>query len=217
MKGIKPGYKFKNTELLNTALTHPSHRNESGGDVDNQRLEFLGDAVIGCVAADVLERSFPDSAEGELSVRKSSAVSGENLALYAKNLGLGKCLLLGKGEEKEGRERASNLADAFEAVAGAVFLDGGYEAAREFVSGHLLSNMESWSRSRDHKSELQKLFHKRFCSLPVYSTVETGPANKRYFFSEVGNGSEVFGRGQGSNKKEAEQRAAGEALENLRG
>ena len=215
MKGIKLGYRFKDTALLEAALTHPSHRNENGGGVDNQRLEFLGDAVVGCVAADVLGRRFPDSAEGELSVRKSSAVSGGNLALYAKNLGLGECLLLGKGEEKEGRERESNLADAFEAVAGAVFLDGGYEAARAFVSEHLLSNITIWSESRDYKSALQRLFHKRFGSLPVYSTGETGPGHKRYFFSEVGDGSGVFGRGQGGNKKEAEQRAAKEALENL--
>lgn len=215
MKDIKLTHRFNDEALLKTALTHPSHKHESGGDVDNQRLEFLGDAVIGCVAADVLGQCFPGSAEGELSVRKSSAVSGENLAFYAKSLGLGKCLLLGKGEEKEGRERESNLADAFEAVAGAVFLDGGYGAAREFVSGFLLSNMESWSKSRDYKSGLQKLFHKRFGSLPVYGTVETGPKNKRYFFSEVGDGSGIFGRGQGGSKKEAEQRAAKEALENL--
>lgn len=215
MDGLNLGYIFKDPVLLKAALTHPSYRNEHGEGVDNQRLEFLGDSVIGCVAAEALWELFPDLSEGGLSVKKSAAVSGENLAFYANNLGLGGCLLLGRGEEKEGRNRESNLADAFEAVTGAVFLDGGYASAREFVLRQLLSNKERWSEARDHKSQLQTVFQRRFGLLPYYSTEETGPEHKRYFFSEVGDGREVFGRGQGGSKKEAEQLAAKEALESL--
>ncbi len=214
MKDINLGYKFRNPVLLKTALTHPSHRHEKGG-VDNQRLEFLGDSVVGCVTAEVLYETFPDSDEGELTAKKNAIVSGANLAEYAAALSLGKCLLLGKGEEKEGRSRESTLADAFEAVIGAVFLDGGYSAARDIVSSLITDSAEKWSVRYDYKSELQKVFHKKMGSLPVYATEETGLEHKRYFFSEVGDGSETFGRGQGKSKKEAEQRAAQEALEAL--
>ncbi|WP_462137690.1 ribonuclease III [Candidatus Mycalebacterium sp.] len=215
MKNIKLGYDFHDSRLLKAAFTHRSYRNEKGGDVDNQRLEFLGDSVVGCVAAEDLWKIFPEADEGELSVKRSSIVSGENLAGYARGLGLGKCMLLGKGEEKSGRERESNLADVFEAVVGAVFLDGGYGAAREFVSGLILSNREKWSVTTDYKSELQKAFHKLTGALPVYETAETGPVYERYFFSAVGDGSKISGRGQGRSKKEAEQRAAKEALGSL--
>ncbi|QMU56164.1 MAG: ribonuclease III [Candidatus Mycalebacterium zealandia] len=215
MKNIKLGYDFRDSQLLEAAFTHRSYRNEKGGNVDNQRLEFLGDSVVGCVAAEDLWKIFPEADEGELSVKRSSIVSGENLAGYARALGLGECMLLGKGEEKSGRERESNLADVFEAVVGAIFLDGGYETARKFVSDLILSNREKWSLVTDYKSELQKAFHKRNGSLPVYETEEAGSAYEKYFFSAVGDGSDIFGRGQGRSKKEAEQRAAKEALESL--
>ncbi|MGI9558058.1 MAG: ribonuclease III [Thermodesulfobacteriota bacterium] len=217
MKSPKIKYKFKDKGLLTASLTHPSRKNEKGGDVDNQRLEFLGDSVVGCVASEVLWEIFPDASEGDMSIKKSSVVSGRNLAGYARKINLGGCLLLGKGEEKEdGRDRDSNLADAFEALAGAVFLDGGYKAARDFLSELILGNKEQWSELSDYKSELQKVFHKKTGSLPVYKTEETGGgARGKYFFSEVGDGEEILGRGQGENKKEAEQRAAREALENI--
>ncbi len=216
MENIKLDYDFQNPGLLETAFTHPSHRHEKGGKVDNQRLEFLGDAVIGCIASEILYKTFPDADEGEISMKKSAIVSKGSLAGYAGKLSLSGGLLLGKGEEKEGRERESNLADVFEAVIGAVFLDGGYEAARRIVSDLILQSKDKWMLSTDYKSELQRVFHQKFSSLPVYKTEETGPEHQRYFFSEVGNGSEVFGRGQGRNKKEAEQRAAKEGLEALR-
>lgn len=216
MKNIKLGYQFQNSRLLETAFTHPSYRNETGGEFDNQRLEFLGDAVIGCVAAHVLHDLFPDADEGELSKKKSAVASGENLAGYARGLSFGKCVFLGKGEEKTGgRERNSTLADVFEAVVGAIFLDGGYEKAFGFVSALILQNRGKWLRTSDHKSKLQEFFQKSCSSLPVYETEETGPEHQRYFFCEVGDGSKIFGRGQGRNKKEAEQRAAKEALETL--
>ncbi len=218
MKNIKLGYNFQNPQLLITALTHPSHRNEKGGESDNQRLEFLGDAVIGCIAAEVLHERFPDSDEGDLSKKKSAIVSGENLAGYARAFSFGKHMLFGKGEEKNGgRNRNSTLADVFEAVVGAIFLDGGYGAAYGFVSVLILENSDKWQNPADYKSELQQVFHKKFASFPVYETEETGPEHERYFFCEVGNGSEVLGGGQGSSKKEAEQRAAKEALELLNG
>jgi len=159
--------------------------------------------------------AFPDSDEGELSVKKSTIVRGENLADYARKLDLGRCLLFGKGEEREGDGRTSNLADVFEAVIGAVFLDGGYAAACGVVSGLIMENRGKWSVSTDYKSELQRVFHKKMGFLPVYETHESGPEHQKCFFSEVGNGLEIFGRGRGKNKKEAEQRAAREALELL--
>lgn len=215
MQNIKLGYDFRDSRFLESAFTHRSYRNEKGGDVDNQRLEFLGDSVVGCVAAEVLWEIFPEADEGELSVNRSRIVSGENLAGYARALDLGKCMLLGKGEEKSGRERESNLADVFEAVVGAIFLDGGYGSARDFMSGLILGNRGKWSVATDYKSELQKAFHKLTGALPIYETEQTGPEHERYFFSAVGDGLEVFGRGQGKSKKEAEQRAAKEALESF--
>ncbi len=215
MKNLKIGYEFKNPELLQTAFIHPSYRNEKGGGVDNQRLEFLGDSVVGCVASEILWNIFPDSDEGELSVKKSAIVRGENLAGYAEKLGFAGCLLFGKGESRAGGRKTSNLADVFEAFVGAVFLDGGYAAAREIVSVLIMGNREEWNAATDCKSELQRVFHKKFGTLPVYETHETGPEHNKYFFSEVGDGSGIFGRGQGKNKKQAEQRAAEEALDFL--
>lgn len=216
MENIRIGHNFRNPRLLVAAFTHPSHRHENGGEADNQRLEFLGDAVIGCVAAQVLYERFPGAGEGEISKKKSAVVSGKNLAGYARRLSLGEFMLLGRGEEKnDARNRDSTLADVFEAVVGAVFLDGGYGAAYGFVSPLILENSEEWREPADYKSELQEVFYKKFASSPVYKTEETGPKHETYFFCEVGNGSRILGRGQGSSKKEAEQRAAREALESL--
>ena len=215
-------YQFGNARLLEEALTHKSYVNEQRTVVctDNERLEFLGDAVLSLVVSEQLIALLPQSPEGALSKHKARLVSESILAGVAKRLMLGPCLRLGRGEElSKGREKESLLADAVEAVIAAVHLDGGLEASRRVVArlfGQEFSQVAS-QRHRpgedDYKTQVQEWCQRRFDSLPSYSVVrESGPDHDKLFEVEVSVNGEVVGRGTGRSKKEAEQSAAKQAL-----
>jgi ribonuclease-3 len=213
------GYKFRNPELLTLALTHRSYANENGLPDHNERLEFLGDAVLGTVAAEWLFRRHPEMPEGDLSKRKSYLVSAPVLAGLADDLGIGKSLLLGVGEERSGgREKPSLLADSAEAVLGAIYMDGGLAPVRELVSRLLAQVVEERPRihETDTKTRLQEALQARGWSLPEYRLVaEMGPDHEKRFVVECRVCDRAAGRGEGRSKKVAEQRAAAEALESL--
>ncbi len=219
------GYRFRDRGLLEHAMTHTSRANEdvTGGVIDNESLEFLGDAVLGFVIADALFREFPDWDEGEKSKTKASMVSTFALAKQAERLRLGDHLLLGRGEEKTGgRRKQALLADAYEALIAAVYLDGGIEAARAFIKREFSSLIAEAKRlgisgQQDYKSGLQELVQARSQPLPEYRLVGTfGPDHDKRFEVEVLVGGESLARASGPSKKEAEQEAAKRALENLR-
>ncbi|MBI2485417.1 MAG: ribonuclease III [Deltaproteobacteria bacterium] len=206
-------YKFKNQKLLKTALTHSSFANETSVD-SNERLEFLGDAVLGFVTARFLYDHFPNASEGKLSKVRSAIVSRLNFARLAQELGIDKEIFLGKGEELTGgRKRESNLAGAFEAVIGAVYLDGGYRKVFKIIT-HLLKNcLGQKDIFMDYKTKLQELAQKQYKSMPKYKVVlEEGPPHDKCFHVEVKVTRKVLGKGFGRNKKEAEQAAAKEVL-----
>jgi ribonuclease-3 len=213
-------YRFEDIELLETALTHSSYANEHGmhASKSNQRLEFLGDTVLGLVVSEYLFMKYPFYPEGELTKIRAKVVSEPSLALAARKINLGKFLLLGKGEENTGgRDRDSILADASEAITGAIFMDSNYDAVREF----LLKNFEmiivkavaKGSLFIDYKTGLQEKLQKVTKEKLVYSVVkEEGPDHNKLFHVDVSVGGDVIGSGIGRNKKEAEQMAAKEAL-----
>jgi ribonuclease-3 len=212
-------YCFSRPELLLEALTHRSFLNEPRGEDarDNERLEFFGDAVLGFLVSRLLLERYPDSREGELTRLRASLVHEERLARLAEESGIGPCLRLGHGEEKGGgRSRRSLLADAFEAVVAAVFLDGGVEEARRVVESRispLLPGLLEGLREADSKSRLQELVQARFGEGPVYRIAAvTGPPHQRHFVAQVLAGGSVAGEGSGRSKKEAEQAAARAAL-----
>ena len=220
------GYRFSDPGLLEHALTHRSraHEDASGGVRDNESLEFLGDAVLGFVIADRLFRECPDWNEGQKSKAKAMLVSTTALARIGTEVGLGEHLLLGRGAEKTGgRRKRSLIADTFEAVVAAVYLDGGIEAADEFIErwfrepldavrdGELAEGLQT-----DYKSALQEAMQARELGLPRYRLVgEAGPPHRRVFTSEVAAGERPLGQGEGRSKKESEQQAAQQALEQL--
>jgi len=212
-------YKFANSLLLAEALTHPSLAYESRKPShDNQRLEFLGDAVIQLILTDELYRLFPKFSEGHLTKLRSRLVSGEALRRYAAKIELGSYLRLGKGEEANGgRNRPSNLADAFEALAGAIYLDGGFEAARAFLLNNFREFVEEIKAEPDEnnpKGELQEYLQSISPTSPRYIIVsQEGPDHQKRFLAEVMWEDLTLGRGSGSSKKEAETAAASEALE----
>ena len=213
------GVKFRNPDLLRIALVHSSYLNENPetSPESNERMEFLGDALIGLVIADRLYQMFPESAEGELTTLRSQLVRGETLARTGNSLGLGQYLLMGVGEESGGgRHRPSNLAGAFEAVAGALLLDEGYEAAGAFVLRALSQELAAAGRARPQqnpKSLLQELVQGTGADPPYYRIVElAGADHTRRFTAEVVVSGEVMGRGAGPRKSLAEQEAAKEAL-----
>lgn len=214
------GHGFADRGLLEKALTHSSHAYEVSPDSpeDNERLEFLGDSVIGLIAAEFFLRAFPERSEGELSKLKASATSTLALSQLAKAVKLDKTILLGRGEEKSGgRKKISILAGAFEALAGAIYLDGGFEAARAFVGGLLGSSLKpirSGSQTISNaKSALQELCQKSGLAAPLYRLVsEKGPAHRRTFVIEVSLGDKVAAKSKGASKKAAEQAAAEKAL-----
>jgi len=212
----KLGYAFKNPELLKTALTHSSFANEFSTE-SNERLEFLGDAVLGLIVARILYDNYPKASEGTLSKKRSAIVSRVNFAHFTRELGIHKEIILGKGEEiTGGRERESNLAGAFEAVIGAIYLDGGYRKAYNVISRLLSNSIDEEEVFSDYKTKLQELAQKRFKKIPKYKVVfEEGPPHKKSFHVEVKVLKKVFGSGTGHNKKEAEQSAAKEGLLNL--
>jgi ribonuclease-3 len=210
------GYKFRDPGLLEQALTHRSRANEdvTGGVEDNESLEFLGDAVLGLVIVDMLFERYPDRDEGQKSKMKAALVSTTTLARLAARLQLGDHLLLGKGEEKTGgRRKQALLADTFEAVIAALYLDGGLNAARSFIVREFDQIMRDSAvdggMSDDHKSVLQELLQARGDPLPEYVVVaETGPAHRRVFRTELRVRGDVIAVGEGPTKKDAEQEAA---------
>lgn len=211
------GFRFRRGELLDLALTHPSHAHEAAAPGNYERLEFLGDAVLGAVAAEWLYARHPALPEGELSKRKSQLVSRPALAGYARRVGLGEALRLGVGEERSGgRDKDSLLADALEAVFGAIFLDGGFPAARAVIR----SLFEGSGRAEpaaagyfDAKTQLQEVAQARGWNLPEYLLAgESGPDHDKTFTVECRLAGRASGRGEGRTKKLAEQAAASAAL-----
>ena len=212
----KIGYTFQNPQLLENALTHSSYANEGNrGLKSNERLEFLGDSVLGFITAGYLF-SHADGQEGELTRLRASLVCEKALSSYARELGLGECLLLGKGEQRGGgAERASILADAFEAVIAALYLDGGLNVAETFILPFLKEELSHQRRPqfRDYKTALQEIVQQNPEERLEYELKgESGPDHNKRFTVEVHLNSNVIGTGRGRSKKEAEQLAAREAL-----
>ena len=218
------GYRFRDRGLLEHAMTHTSKANEdvSGGVFDNESLEFLGDALLGFVVADVLFREFPQFDEGAKSKTKAALVSTTSLARQAEKLQLGDHLLLGRGEEKTGgRRKQALLADGYEALIAAIYLDGGIEQARAFITREFRDHIDEVRRTgvfgQDYKSALQELLQARDLPLPDYNLVGTlGPDHNKLFDVEVIVEGQSIARATGTSKKEAEQEAARAALEKLR-
>ena len=216
------GYRFRDESLLRGALYHSSYANEHRNEniVSNERLEFLGDAVLGFVSAEFLYSRFPHAPEGELTRIRAALVREESLFEVAQALQLGECLMLGKGEESGGgRQRPSILADCTEAVFAAVYLDGGMDCARDLIHRVLLSKGDievAESRRRDYKTELQELVQRKPHQVLRYELVgQSGPDHAKVFTVAVLLNGDPVGEGSGHSKKEAEQSAACAALEKL--
>ncbi len=215
------GYLFETPDLLDQALTHKSYANERGSGIrDNERLEFLGDAVLDLVVSHLLYDLRPPLTEGKMSKVRAFLVSEPSLAEVARSFGLGRYLLLGKGEEQTGgREKPSILSGAFEALVAAIYLDGGFDLAREFVDAVFRPLLEAegpGGLDRDFKTRLQEHCQGRYGTAPTYRLVgEWGPDHDKTFEVEIRLGNRVLGRGRGRSKKEAEQRAAQGALDVL--
>ena len=218
----KLGYRFTNRALLENALTHSSYANENKakGLQSNERLEFLGDSVLGMVVADYLFRTHPDLPEGDLTRTRAALVCEGSLVEVAQCLELGAYLKLGKGEEAGGgRERPSIIADAVEAVLAAVYLDGGIGSARKIIQKFILSReVAGLTKPRDYKTALQELVQRESGQVLAYQLVgEEGPDHDKRFFVEVDLNGTPVGSGQGRSKKEAEQMAAKAAIGKLGG
>lgn len=218
----KLGYRFHDDSLIRTALTHRSHVYRAGQErlQSNERLEFLGDSVLGLIVNEHLFRSFPMQSEGELTKAKSLIVSRAVLGRAAEKLRLGEHLILAPGEvDAGGRKRRSILSDAYEAVLGAIYMDGGMEPARSFVERDLLENMEEILHDHrwiNYKSVLQERIQATLKTPPRYKVSSTsGPDHAKQFIVEVIVRGKTLGRGQGNSKKLAEQRAAQQALDSL--
>jgi ribonuclease-3 len=200
-------------------MAHRSWCAETPGEASNERLEFLGDAVLGLVVTDHLYLTYPDLPEGELAKVRASVVNSEALAEVATEVGLGPALLLGKGEDSSGgREKPSILADAMEAVIGAVYLDGGWDAASSLIMRLLGDRIEEGAAGpggQDYKTRLQELAARRFDQLPRYDVTDEGPDHAKRFFATVTLGGVRRGTGEGRSKKQAEQQAAREAWHEL--
>lgn len=216
------GLRFRDTSLLQQALTHRSYVNEHEGAnlSDNERLEFLGDAVLDFVSGEMLYQRFPDMPEGDLTRLRAALVRTESLAALAVRCRLGEALRMGKGEEKGGgRERPNNLCGGFEAVMGALYLDQGYNAVRDFVTPQLLTRLEevfAASLDRDARSVLQEISQAEYNLTPAYRLVDaSGPEHEKEFVFEALIGTQVVGRGTGRSKQAASQAAAQNALERL--
>lgn len=211
--------KFKNQLILQQAMTHKSYANENRNKSarDNERLEFLGDAVLNLVISDTIFKMYRDYPEGELAKTRAVVVSAPTLARTAKKIDLGKYLYLGKGEAMTGgRNRDSILADALEALIGAIYLDCGLAAVTDFIKKYLFDEIqlvESGEHIQDYKTILQEEIQKRSNTRPLYSVVnEEGPDHDKLFTVQVKYKSSVIGTGTGKNKKEAQQKAAANAI-----
>lgn len=213
---------FKNRKLIRQAFTHSSYVNEHRRKMfkDNERLEFLGDAVLELAISEFLYRHFPHMSEGEMTKMRANIVREESLVAFAGELNLGAYILLGKGEELSGgRKRPSLLADAFEAFVGALYLDQGLTAVQHFLQSYIFPQIDEgrFARVTDFKSQLQeKVQHDGMGELKYVIVEERGPAHNREFKAEVRLSGIALGTGVGRSKKEAEQRAASEALLKLR-
>ena len=212
------GYEFKNKDLLTTALTHSSFANEAKGGIKyNERLEFLGDSVLGIVVSNYIYLHCPDLPEGKLTKLRASLVCEKSLYVYAKQIELGKHIRLSKGEKRSGGDdRPSILSDAFEALIAAIYLDGGIEPAEKFILRFVIPDIKSSKpkKFKDYKTALQEIVQKNPEEKLTYVLVkETGPDHDKHFVVEVHLNSNVIGKGGGRSKKEAEQQAAREALE----
>lgn len=217
----KLGYRFQDRSLLDNALTHSSYANEhhAGRAQSNERLEFLGDSVLGMVVADYLYRTFPDLPEGDLTRMRAGLVCEGNLVVVAGLWDLGSYLKLGKGEEScGGRERPSIRADAVEAVLAAVYLDGGIAQARKIIQKFILDNMAQVNQStRDSKTALQEFVQRKSGQVLTYHLIgQSGPDHNKTFEMEVRLNGVSVGSGKGRSKKDAEQAAAHSALEALK-
>jgi len=216
-------YKFRKKTLLNQALSHRSYIRESRGREifqANEELEFLGDAVLGLIVSEYFYQHYPHSGEGNLSRLRANIVNRDVLYPKALELNLGKFLLISRSEEKSGgRRRAGLLADGLEALIGAVYLDGGWQKARRFILNHFREELEKAGEPqyfRDYKSLLQEFIQRKHKTIPHYKVVSTeGPDHKKVFSVSVQLKGEIYGRGKGLSKKEAEQEAAKSALKNL--
>ena len=215
----KLGYTFRDRSLLSEALNHSSYANEhrSAEVSSNERLEFLGDSVLGFVTAEFLFKTYGKLPEGDLTRIRAALVCEQSLYEVAKFLGLGQYLKLGKGEEAGGgRQRQSILADATEAVFAAVYLDGGMERVRELICRVLLSRAPAAEERRDYKTTLQEIVQRRSGQVLTYHMVdESGPDHNKTFLFQVRLNGAPVGQGRGHGKKEAEQAAARDALEKL--
>ena len=214
------GYRFQNIQLLQNALTHSSYANERWHNslLSNERLEFLGDSVLGMLVAEYLYKTFPDRPEGELTRMRADMVCEHTLATVANRIGLGEHLLLGHGEERlGGRSRESILADATESVIAACFLDGGLAAAEQFVMQYILVEVPvSRPNNMDYKTALQELVQQKKNQVLSYTLVgQSGPDHDKQFDVEVSLNGAVVGSGSGRSKKRAEQMAAKAAMEKL--
>lgn len=203
-------------EILTQALTHRSYSYENGGMPTNERMEFLGDSVLGIVITEELYRRFPDYAEGRLAKLRAAIVNMRALAGVARELGLGDALLIGKGEEVTGgREKNSLLADSFEALVGAIYLDLGFEVAGKLVRRIMepaISNAANLGAGLDWKTSLQELAAQKNRGVPEYSVTESGPDHDKLFVASCTVGRSALGSGEGKSKKEAEQKAAAAAF-----
>ena len=216
------GHAFRDEALLRLALTHPSVAHDANAPLPhNQRLEFLGDSVLGLVLSRELYEKFPDADEGALTKSRAKLVNAASLAAHGRTLGLGGHLILSRGEENTGgRERASALADAFEALLGAIFMDGGFEVAREFVLREFAAEIDELALSsviENPKGELQELLQAKSPDAPVYQLISAeGPDHDRQFLCAVLHDGAELARGAGKSKKAAESEAALAALKILR-
>ena len=214
------GYRFRDITLLQNALAHSSYANERWHNslMSNERLEFLGDSILGMTVADHLYRNFPDRPEGELTRMRADMVCEKTLAAVANQIGLGQHLLLGHGEERfGGRSRESILADAVESIIAACYLDGGFESAAGFIRTFILCHVPvKQLQNVDYKTKLQELVQRKKNQVLTYALVgESGPDHDKSFLVEVSLNGAVVGQGSGRSKKRAEQDAARVAIETL--
>ncbi len=210
-------YTFKDKELIKTALTHSSYANERNLPRDNERLEFLGDSVLGFVTAEYLFKEYKTRPEGELTKLRAAVVCEKSLFKFGEKISLGEYIYMGKGEENSGgRNRPSIVSDAFEAVIAAMYIDGGIEVVKPYILDFIAEAVKREANFKDNKSLLQEEIQKTKGNTIVYEELgESGPDHEKIFTFAVKINGEKVGQGEGRSKKEAEQAAAGDALANL--
>lgn len=211
-------YTFKDKELIKTALTHSSYANERNLPRDNERLEFLGDSVLGFVTAEYLFKEYKTRPEGELTKLRAAVVCEKSLFKFGEKISLGEYIYMGKGEENSGgRNRPSIVSDAFEAVIAAMYIDGGIDVVKPYILNFITDAVKREANFKDNKSLLQEEIQKTKGNTIVYEELgESGPDHEKVFSFAVKINGETVGKGEGRSKKEAEQAAAGDALVNLK-